>query len=327
MTGTKELMERRERSINNLLNNSKDKPYLVGFHNYMSNLSDVTIRNYLGIIRNFMNSNGKQPEDLTIDDYSSFMFSIKDKTSGYKVLVYIALKKFSEYLKISNRNESNPMQYVQKPRVRESQKTIEKREHGYLEEDEIHLFLQAIENAPRTARLSEEVFNASKKRDMAIVMTFLNTGMRASALYKLDLADIDCKDRMLKVTDKGDKVNTYYMNDILIDALKDYLEVRHYLDSQNSEALFLSKYGTRISAYSVGDLVRKYAKAIGRPEFSPHKLRATYGTMIYRKTKDIRLTQKAMKHSNIRTTELYIRGDSQKDAMEVANIMNNLISE
>ena len=75
---------------------------------------------------------------------------------------------------------------------------------------------------------------------------------------------------------------------------------------------------------SISDVTKKYAFTIKGKNISPHKLRATYGTMLYNKTKDLYFVQKCMKHSSPKTTEIYIRGEGKENA-EASEIMSKLL--
>ena len=89
-------------------------------------------------------------------------------------------------------------------------------------------------------------------------------------------------------------------------ALLDYLEERTQMDAeQGSEhALFLSLQRKRIGVKSVENLVKKYAKIVTPlKKITPHKLRSTYGTSLYRETGDIYLVADVLGHSDINTTK------------------------
>lgn len=326
MKGIKEYDGKWQAMIDEMIEKNGDKPYLVGFYNFISEMAITTTYRYLTHIVNFMNDNGKSPEELTIDDYTAFMFKKKDKTSGYRIIIYSALKRFSNYLAVSGKNMSNPMQYVSKPKANESQETKEKREHAYLEKGEIAKFISAIKNSTNESHLPNNVFEAIKSRDLAINMILLNTGMRISALYKLNVEDIDTDNMTIIVTDKGSKVFTYNISDGLLEYINDWLEKRElFVTDSEQDALFLGKEGTRLSVRRLSERVNKYAGCIKGKKISPHKLRATYGTMIYRQTKDIRFTQMAMNHSSSQTTELYIRGDEKANKKQAADIMSKIV--
>lgn len=162
-----------------------------------------------------------------------------------------------------------------------------------------------------------------RNRDKAIISIFLTTGIRCSALMKLDITDIDIKKKTLFVTDKGDKVSSYYVSDETMQIVEKWINDRSkmFIDSQ---ALFVTKYRKRMTENSISDVTKKYAFTIKEKNISPHKLRATYGTMLYDKTKDLYFVQKCMKHSSPKTTEIYIRGEGKENA-EASEIMSKLL--
>ena len=165
-----------------------------------------------------------------------------------------------------------------------------------------------------------------KNRDKAIIILFLTTGIRCSALVKIDMNDIDFEHNVLQVTDKEDKVNRYEISPYVMDILLEWINDRKNIlgDDTTQNALFVSNQKNRITQKSVSRIVNKYASDINGKHITPHKLRATYGTQLYNKTRDIYFVQKCMNHNSPQTTERYIRGgdDVTKRAF---NIMESVI--
>ena len=86
-----------------------------------------------------------------------------------------------------------------------------------------------------------------------------------------------------------------------------------------TDALFISKYGERISAKGVSNIVKKYTEeALGKP-LSPHKLRAGFCSILYNKTHDTEFVRRAVGHSNISTTQRYIvtDGDEKRQSASI----------
>ena len=318
MNGNKAFEIKNMSYLRSLFNKNSDKKYLIGFSNYINNLSSTTIYQYTDYVVNFTNFANKEIDDLNLDDYLAYLSSIKDKTSSYQIAVYSALKKFSKYLAASNRNTSDPMRYVNRPRFVESQETIRKREIGYLETDEITTYINTIKN-------STQRYNNFKERDMLIILMLLNTGMRCSALWKLNIDNIDFENSKLVVTDKGSKVIMYDISDELMEYIKIWLCKRDIiLNGHEEDALFISRFKNRLDSSCIRQLVKKYSTEIKGKNITPHKLRATFGTQVYKSTNDIYLTQMAMNHSSPNVTEKYIRGQSDKSKKVAADIMSKL---
>ena len=145
----------------------------------------------------------------------------------------------------------------------------------------------------------------NKVRDTAILMLFLGTGIRISELVGLNNGDLNFKDNSFIVTRKGGSKSILYFDDEVASALSRYLEQKENL-SQNaneSNALFLSSQMKRITVRAVENLVKKYAKIVSPlKKISPHKLRSTYGTQLYKATGDIYIVADVLGHKDVNTT-------------------------
>lgn len=310
--------------ISKLIKDNKDKTYLSGFAAFI-NKSSSTIFDYLSYIIAFINTIGKKVEDLELDDYTGYLYQMNDKSSSYKILIYSALKKFSLYLKASGKNNRDPMQYVERPRFSESETTKNKREIGYLNTREIHKYIENIDNGAGTHRAKARQENW-KSRDKAIVLILLSTGMRCSALYKLNIDSINFEEQTLTTMDKGNKYRKFELSDELIKVIREWIKDREILlGDKEEDALFISNRRNRMTQYSISDVVNKYAYNISGKHITPHKLRATYGTQLYSKTGNLYMVQECMGHSNPKTTELYIRGQKNETSKTAADIMKNII--
>lgn len=323
MTGREEKEQAIVNKINTIIDNNSDKSYLRGFFYYLDSMSILSVKAYIEYVVNFINSNHKTPTELTIDDYTAYMFSLRTKTSSYRIAVYSALKKFSSYLASNGTNSKNPMLYVKRPKAIETQETKAKREKGFLTTEEIQTYLSNVENSIRHGNKKNLVNPAWIARDYFMVLLFLNTGMRCSALAQINVEDIDVDKKQVVVYEKEDKIITYFLNDKLITTMNDWMNYRSAMNL-NTNAMFVSNQGRRMSEANIYRLINKYGDNIEGKKLSPHKLRATYGTQLYDATKDIVFVQKAMNHSNSHTTELYIRGKGDESKRQATDIMSKL---
>lgn len=325
MNGKEIYEEKFRQKIDTIITDNQDKPYLKGFYNFMGNsLSCSTKLNYVYFVVTFMNLNGKSVEDLTFDDYTEFLSSISNSTSSYQISVYSGLKKFATYLVASRRTDYNPMEHIARPKFKEKEETVTKRERGYLEKKEIKKYISTVKTGVGSdrARAKQEAW---KDRDLLIILLFLNTGMRCSALYKLDVNSINLQNKTLIVNDKGDKIKQYVLSDDLVCCIKSWLVCREkLLKDVNENALFISNERTRMCQRSISRVVSKYAENIKGKSISPHKLRATYGTQLLEETRDIYFVQQCMGHSNPSTTELYIRGQNKGNESKASDIMSKI---
>ena len=325
MTGKEIYEEKFKQKTEAMIADNPDKPYLKGFFNFMGNsLSCSTKFNYVYFVVTFMNSNGKSVEELDFDDYTEFLARISNATSSYQIGVYSGLKKFATYLVASRKAEYNPMDNIKRPKFIEKEETIKKREKGYLEKREIKKYISSVKNGVGSDRARAKQ-DRWKDRDLLIVLLFLNTGMRCSALYKLDVESINLENKTLMVHDKGDKIRQYILSDDLIECAKVWISNREALLSEKEEsALFISNERTRMCQKSISRVVNKYAADIKGKTISPHKLRATYGTQLLEATRDIYFVQQCMGHSNPSTTELYIRGQNTDNEEKASGIMSRI---
>lgn len=324
MNGREERELQLERKIKTVINQNGDKPYLIGYYHYLNDMAKSSIYTYIKYVVNFMKwCNKKNVKDITMDDYTSYLFSLKRTTSAYQIAVYSALKKFSAYLKANGTNPNDGMQYIKRPKAIESQKTKDRREKAYLKEGEIEQYISNVKKGSRKKYKNNPTWQS---RDTLIVLLFLNTGMRASALCAVNVEDINFDEQELYVTDKGSKVIKYYLPDALMPYLTDWIEKRAiFLNGVEEDALFISNRKDRMQYITLYHIIRQYASDIEGKIISPHKLRATYGTTLYEETHDIVFVQKAMNHNSSHTTELYIRGKNDSSKVKAAGIMSKFI--
>ena len=172
--------------------------------------------------------------------------------------------------------------------------------------DEVALLLDEVEQGDKLTEKQKQFHEKTRVRDLALLTLLLGTGLRVSECVGLNIKDVDFKNGGLKVYRKGGKEVTVYFGEEVEQALLDYLEERRHIipESGSEEALFLSLQKKRMSVRSIENLVKKYAKTISplKP-ITPHKLRSTYGTALYRETGDIYLVADVLGHSDVNTTK------------------------
>ena len=156
----------------------------------------------------------------------------------------------------------------------------------------------------------EDKESKTRVRDYAIIVLFLNTGMRLSELCGLNLQSFSSDLSTVKVVGKGNKERLIYLNDFAKSAIKEYLEVR--LDPKyvrtSDKAFFLSSREQRISQKTVQWMVHKYFERAGLSfkGLSVHKLRHTAATLMYQTGKvDIRVLKEILGHEQLNTTQIY----------------------
>ncbi len=171
--------------------------------------------------------------------------------------------------------------------------------------DEIGDMLSVASSGQGLTKKQLAFHNSTKMRDMAIITLFLGTGIRISELVGLNIDDINLNANSFIVTRKGGNRAVLYYNDYVKNTLSDYILQRTSAPDapKDDNALFLSLQNKRIATRTVQELVKKYAKIISPlKKITPHKLRSTFGTNLYRQTGDIYVVADCLGHKDINTT-------------------------
>lgn len=203
-----------------------------------------------------------------------------------------AIRSFFQYLSVKTHQISeNPVQTLDFPKIR---KALPK----YLTLEESLSLLEAVDGQ-------------NAERDYCILTLFLNCGLRISELIGLNLPDL--RGDSLRVTGKGGKVRTVYLNEACKDAVKRYLEVRRPIIGKDANALFLSARNQRVSRAAVHIMVKRRLEAAGLDsgEYSSHKLRHTAATLMLKNGVDVRAVQEVLGHDHLNTTQIYTHIDNE----------------
>ena len=190
-----------------------------------------------------------------------------------------------------------------------------------LEKDEVNKLLNTVEDAQSFTH-RQKVYNKNTfDRDNAIITLFLGTGIRISELVGLNIDDFDFSQNAFKVTRKGGSQAILYFSNEVASTLKTWINRRTTLDIPDDEkAMFISLQNKRICVRAVENLVKKFAKdAVPLKKISPHKLRSTYGTALYRETKDIYIVADVLGHKDVNTTKRHYAAISEDMRKSVAN--------
>ena len=141
---------------------------------------------------------------------------------------------------------------------------------------------------------------------MAIITLLLGTGIRVSECVGLNIDDINFDDLSIKVTRKGGNEAILYISNEVAEVLLAYIEQRRTVEAADDDAaaaLFLSGQRKRMQQRSIQYLVQKYSRiATPLKRITPHKLRSTYGTNLYRQSGDIYLVADVLGHKDVNTT-------------------------
>ena len=143
-------------------------------------------------------------------------------------------------------------------------------------------------------------------RDRTIIMTFYETGIRLSELIGLDDSMVDFSNRQLKVTGKRNKQRVIPFGEELLATLRDYMKYRDKEVNRQSEALFITAKGQRMTSSQVREAVRKnLSKVCTLKKRTPHVLRHTFATAMLNNKAGIESVKKLLGHESLSTTEIY----------------------
>ncbi len=212
-----------------------------------------------------------------------------------------ALRSFYAYFFKRQVIKKNPTLLVDMPKLHE--KAIIR-----LDTDEVASLLDYIEHGGDELTGQRKVYyEKTKNRDLAIITLLLGTGIRVSECVGLDIQDIDFKNNGIKVTRKGGNEMVVYFGEEVADALKMYLYTSRKSAAPlpgHENALFLSTQRRRMGVQAVENMVKKYSREVTpNKKITPHKLRSTYGTTLYKETGDIYLVADVLGHKDVNTTK------------------------
>jgi integrase/recombinase XerC len=281
---------------------------------YERNVSEHTLRNYMIDLGQFYDHLApadpdtnlrrevdiRQIDHITIREWLSLLHNAqKKKTSVARKLA--ALRTFFQFLVREGILEANPAKLVSTPR-------LEKKIPNHL----------SVEDAIRFIETPDTETDLGK-RDRSILELLYGTGVRVSELTKMNVGDVDLRNKVVRVIGKRRKERIVPFGDPALHSLLMYLTVRGNflknapLSEQDSQALFLNYQGTRITTRSVGRMVDKYINiCAGIHNISPHSLRHSFATHLLDSGADLRDIQELLGHARLSTTQIYTHVSMEK---------------
>lgn len=236
---------------------------------------------------------------ITLKDihaYMTFLDRVAHNSTSTRARKIASIKSFFKYVvNIRKIMKINPAELLDTP-AKSSRNPV------YLTLDESIQLIQSVETT------KNEIF---RTRDRAILVLFLNCGLRLSELASINIDKIRANNT-LQVVGKGDKERTIYLNEASMEAITDYLRIRP--DVQNEPALFLSMRKSRLSTRAIQHRVEHYLKIAGFDTniYSTHKLRHTAATLMFKYGEvDIRILQEILGHESVSTTQIYTHLDDE----------------
>ncbi|MEG2273782.1 MAG: tyrosine-type recombinase/integrase [Clostridia bacterium] len=241
-------------------------------------------------------------EYLTVYEYDGQEYTNGEKGKARKLST---VRTFFKFFFNRDKISSNVASKVTMPKLHD--KDIVR-----LEQNEVVKILDVAENGDGMTTHQRKIQLNTRARDVAMLSLLLGTGIRVSECVGLNIKDIDFATNAFTITRKGGNRAILYFGEEVADALTNYIEGERKalinrsekLTIDDKDALFLSLQVRRICVRAVENLVKKYAvEASPLKKISPHKLRSTYGTNLYRATGDIYMVADVLGHKDVNTTK------------------------
>ena len=219
---------------------------------------------------------GVDVNPVMITDFLSFLSSMRTYKPKTFHRVISTLSSFYRFLYTQGAVVANPLIGIDRPRIKQQ-------EVKYLKHSQV---LRLIDSIP-------------DERDKLIIRTIYATGVRVSELCNINIEDIDFEEHTIRIRGKGDKIRIVFVDDDTLES------IRKFTDNQIIGPLFVGQQGKNISPRAIQHIFRHYAP-VG---ITPHKIRHSYASELYRRSKNLRVVQENLGHTSIKTTEIYLHTD------------------
>jgi len=277
--------------------------WLKSYRNYlrMRNYSPRTINSYEQVLRHFAYyvwlrrhtdvtklviywkdfENARLDTDVEvtsviINDFLSFVSTTQTYKPKTFHRIISTLSSFYRFLYTQGAVATNPLTGIDRPRIKQQ-------EVKYLKHNQVLRLLDSIEDL----------------RDKLIVRTIYATGVRVSELCNMNVEDIDFDEHTIRIRGKGDKIRTVFVDD---DTLTDILKLT---GNRIVGPVFIGQQGKNISSRAIQHIFKNYAPS----GITPHKIRHSYASELYKRSKNLRVVQENLGHTSIKTTEIYLHTD------------------
>lgn len=293
------------------------------------------VLNYIRYLERFLRFVNEDTKNISVEDLnsnsvvSSYMDSInttmkwgeiRETSVSYRQSMYAVLNSFYSFLTDNDYIEKNPVRKIKRAKGKD---IVERK---FLTERDLRKILAAADVGVGT-ELQIKRNDQWRHRDKAILMLFMETGMRCTALSEINVSDVDFNKGTVTVINKGHKPFVYKIEGKLVEALLLWSRDRaKLLKDQEMDALFISDRKKRIASRTISRLVEKYSEDALGYSISPHKLRAAYANIILRKSNgNIYLTQRLLDHASPNTTKIYLDDITEKDKDMATQMISNAI--
>lgn len=266
-----------------------------GYTLYEKGLSKNTASAYASDIEIFLKYMEERKEtEVTEDSIVDFIFYMKShKYSPLSIArALVSLRGLYKYMIKTKAADKNPFENL------ETFKTRKKMPEVLLKQD-----IDALLSSP-------DMSKPEGKRDRAIMELLYSSGVRVSELVNLELTDVDLDERVIRCFGKGSKERLVPIGEYVVDAIKNYLEVRMEIVKKFCPNLFVTKRGGKFTREGIWKLIKRYAKKEKiEKDVYPHIFRHSFATHLLAGGADLRSVQEMLGHSDIATTQIYTHID------------------
>lgn len=316
-------LEKDLKIYNKIENTLEELPrFITGWYFYLkaNNKTATTCQDYIRKARHFLQFINPALWRITIDSitdekviqyFSSIQFKekngkIEETSDSYKQSIWSCLNSLFSYLESTEQIDYN---YIRKLKIErpENHDLDRINQHRILLTEQDFKSIFNIVDIGCGSNKAKGYQKEMRQRDKCILLLLMTTGMRKGALSTINIEDIDFDNKQLFIIDKGKSVQTYPLSDNVLETINDWIIDRSLLlCGKEKSALFISRYGERLSLNGIDKIIKKYSNESLGYEISPHKIRSGFISIFQSHTHDIEQTRRAAGHKNISTTQRYI---------------------
>jgi integrase/recombinase XerC/integrase/recombinase XerD len=248
-----------------------------GYYVWLRRHTDVT--KLIIYWKDFDNARLDTSVDVTpviASDFLSFVSSMQTYKPKTFHRIISTLSSFYRFLYTQGAVTANPLTGIDRPRIKQQ-------DVKYLKHNQVLRLLDSIDDP----------------RDKLIVRTIYATGVRVSELCNMNIEDIDFDEHTIRIRGKGDKMRTVFIDD---DTRADILK---FIGNRIEGPVFVGQQGKNISSRAIQHIFKNYAPS----GITPHKIRHSYASELYKRSKNLRVVQENLGHTSIKTTEIYLHTD------------------
>lgn len=213
---------------------------------------------------------------LMVNDFLAFVSSMQTYKPKTFHRIISTLSSFYRFLSTQGVVNTNPLLGIDRPRIKQQ-------EIKYLKHNQVLRLIDSIDDL----------------RDKLIVRTIYATGVRVSELCNMNIEDIDFDEHTIRIRGKGDKIRLVFVDE---DTLAEILK---FVGTRINGPLFVGQQGKHISSRAIQHIFKHYAPS----GITPHKIRHSYASELYKRSKNLRVVQENLGHTSIKTTEIYLHTD------------------